>query len=118
MVNFRTPLPLAALVELQALESAIWEIQIDDCEDIRKCVHAFEQTFSAFRCCYFLIHGGVISYFGNIIWKLPILEKCKLFNRFCCKDQILTWDILAKNGIHGPSRCFVETETRRKLWNT
>lgn len=84
------------------------------------------------KACYnFLMHGSIVSHVANIIWKLPIPEKCKVFNWICINNKMLTADILAKKGMTGPSRCslcysneetadhlFTNCQFSKAVWNS
>ena len=41
----------------------------------------------------------------KIIWRLPIPDKCKLFNWLCYNRKILIAVVLEKKGFNGPRRC-------------
>lgn len=51
------------------------------------------------------MHDGISSHLDNIIWKLSLPEKCKLFNWSCYHNKLLTADVLSKKGLVGPSIC-------------
>lgn len=51
------------------------------------------------------MHSSIRPLLVIIIWKLPLPEKCWLFNRLCYHKKLLTTEILAKKGLFGLSRC-------------
>lgn len=63
------------------------------------------QSFKVSACYKFLMYGGITPQLGKVLWKLPIPEKCKVFNWICYHNKMLTTEVLTKKGMAGLSRC-------------
>ena len=89
-LNFRLPLPSAGITKLLHLQEELNQVHLTTRNDCRRWIWSSTSSYSVSKCYGFLIHGGIISHFGQIIWKLPLLEKSKLLNWLCYHNKILT----------------------------
>lgn len=103
--QFRHPLSHRAANELSTLRLFIDNLTLQPEKDHRSWKWHPPQIYTAKRGYFFLINGGIISFFNKIIWKCPIPEKVKIFNWLCYHNKVLTADTLAKKGVQGPSQC-------------
>lgn len=113
--NFRLPLSeQGLLIEISELMVQLKDISLSNSPDKQIWKWFTKNSFTDSSCYKFLKYGGIISQFRKIIQKLPIPEKCKIFNWLCFNNRLLTSEVLAKKGFTGPSRrtlCYLQEET-------